>query len=280
MAPVLADTSSRWGDLTLRVLSAAVLLPVAIFCVWAGGWWFILLTVALSVGLATEWVTLCGFRVSAWPGYLLPGLIGVAGIAASFQGPAVGLLVLAGGVIAITADAYRPVPFRRRVWLAAGFPYFGIAAIALPWLRADPVAGLANTLFILFVIWGSDIGAYATGRMVGGPKLAPSISPGKTWSGAIGGLMGAVLSGFGIAACLSSPFLPSDVTILAIGLGLAAQAGDLLESALKRHFGVKDSGHIIPGHGGLLDCLDSLVVVAPIAAVVALYLGRGVVLWR
>ena len=164
--------------------------------------------------------------------------------------------------------------------LALGFLYLGLPAVTLPWLRADPVAGLPNTLFILAVVWGSDVGAYLVGRLAGGPKLAPRISPGKTWSGSIGGLVCGVFSGLAVAACLSPEISPSHGLGPGIILGIISQAGDLLESALKRHFGVKDSGHIIPGHGGLLDRLDALLAVAPVAALLAFTVGRGVVLWR
>jgi phosphatidate cytidylyltransferase len=164
--------------------------------------------------------------------------------------------------------------------LAFGVPYIGLAAVTLPWLRADPVAGFANTLFMLAVVWGSDIGAYLCGRLLGGPKLAPAISPGKTWSGALGGLGCAALVGLVAAACLSSEFSPSHAIGAGIAFGIISQMGDLFESALKRHFGVKDSGRIIPGHGGLLDRVDALLVVAPAAALLAFTVGRGVVLWR
>jgi phosphatidate cytidylyltransferase len=171
-------------------------------------------------------------------------------------------------------------PARIRRDLALGVPYLGLAAVAVPWLRADPAAGLANTIFVLSIVWSSDIGAYMIGRLAGGPKLVPSISPGKTWSGAIGGLVCAALAGLAVAACFSSGFSSPHVLTLAIVLGIVSQAGDLLESALKRHFGVKDSGRMIPGHGGLLDRLDALLAVAPVAALLAFTAGRGVVLWR
>ena len=171
-------------------------------------------------------------------------------------------------------------PARATLSLAFGFPYLGLAAVALPRMRLDPVVGLANTLFVLSIVWASDIGAYLVGRLIGGPKLAPAISPGKTWSGAAGGLIGAGLAGMAVAACFSTGFSPLHVIELALGFGVISQAGDLLESALKRHFGVKDSGRIIPGHGGLLDRVDALLAVAPVAALLALIVGRGVVLWR
>lgn len=171
-------------------------------------------------------------------------------------------------------------PNRHELALTFGLPYLGLAAIALPWLRADPAVGLRNTLFVLSVVWASDIGAYLVGRLVGGPKLAPAISPGKTWSGAAGGLISAVLACILVATSVSPEIAAYHAIGPAILLGVISQAGDLLESALKRHFGVKDSGRIIPGHGGLLDRLDALLAVAPVAALLALTVGRGVVLWR
>jgi phosphatidate cytidylyltransferase len=220
-------------------------------------------------------VTLCGYASPDPPVFWMPAVIVGAALCAGFGQAGVGLLVVLAG----TAAASFPGG-RSGLNFAFGFPYLGLAAVALPWLRAGPDAGLANTLFVLAIVWASDIGAYLTGRLAGGPKLAPSLSPGKTWSGAAGGLAGAVLAALAVAACFSSGFSPSHVGGVAIVLGTISQAGDLLESALKRRFGVKDSGRIIPGHGGLLDRLDALLAVAPAAALLALFVGRGVVLWR
>ena len=142
-------------------------------------------------------------------------------------------------------------------------------------------AGRANLLFLLLLVWASDIGAYLVGRPIGGPRLAPRISPGKTWSGAVGGLLAAVL--VGVVAALPTAPTPPLVARAACSpalLGVVAQAGDLAESCVKRHFGVKDSGRLIPGHGGLLDRLDALLAVALAASLLALMQGRGVVLWR
>jgi phosphatidate cytidylyltransferase len=150
----------------------------------------------------------------------------------------------------------------------------GLAYIALAWpslflLRAGP-AGLANVLFVMVVVWAGDIGAYIAGRAIGGPRLAPSISPGKTWSGAAGGTFCAVLAGLAVARM----HLPV-AGVLALGLSVVAQLGDLLESALKRRFGAKDSGRIIPGHGGLLDRLDGVLAAAPAGLAVSLMVGPG-----
>jgi phosphatidate cytidylyltransferase len=157
--------------------------------------------------------------------------------------------------------------------LAAGLAWTLPGASALVWLRGR---GMGDVLFLLCVVWASDIGAYMVGRLVGGAKLAPSISPGKTRSGAIGGLAAAVLVGLIAAWRGEGAFGLAAAT--AAGLGVIAQAGDLLESAVKRHFGVKDSGTLIPGHGGLLDRLDAVLTVAPVAALVVAW--RGMELWR
>ncbi len=145
----------------------------------------------------------------------------------------------------------------------AGVAYIGPALLCLLWLRGLP-DGLRWVGFLAAVVWSGDIGAYLIGRLVGGPRLAPRISPGKTVSGAAGGTLCAVLAGVAAASGHAAAALP------ALALSLAAQAGDLLESALKRRFGVKDSGSIIPGHGGLLDRLDGVLTAAPLAAVLAL----------
>lgn len=161
----------------------------------------------------------------------------------------------------------------------SGLCYIGPACAALVWMRDDGLTGRANVLFVMLVVWASDIGAYVAGRLFGGPKLAPSISPGKTWSGAAGGLVSALAVGFA-AAMLDPGGILSHGVLVAGALGVVSQLGDLLESAIKRRCGVKDSGHLIPGHGGLLDRLDGMLMAAPLAAVVTLFLGRGVLLWQ
>lgn len=277
MGRVLADTPTRWPDLTRRVMSAAVLLPLALFCVWSGGWWFLGLTLIAVAGMASEWAAFCGVPFLGWPGVALPLVLMAVTIAGAARetglaigGMLAGMLVL--GYLSRTLQSGRA--------FMLGLPYIGLGAASLPWLRADS-AGLGNTLFVLVVIWSSDIGAYMTGRLIGGPKLAPAISPGKTISGAIGGLIAASLGGTCVAAAVSAGGLAGGrVIVLSALLGIAAQAGDLLESGLKRHFGVKDSGTLIPGHGGLLDRLDAVLAVAPVAVVLAMWAGAGGFIWR
>ncbi len=266
------NTEMRWGDLRKRALSAALLAPAALVCIWLGGnAWTALMTVAAG-GLACEWVLLCNDRPWRMPGLVVPGSVLLAGLAAVLDQERWALVVLGiGAVVAWLLSG-------RRV-MGAGLLYVGLTGIALVWLRGDGVAGRANVLFLIVVVWASDIGAYAAGRLLGGPKLAPAISPGKTWSGAVGGLVAAVLVGEAAAQALATAML-GRVALVAGLLGLAAQGGDLLESAIKRHFGVKDSGRLIPGHGGLLDRLDGLLAAAPAAAMLALVLGRGVAIWQ
>jgi len=222
--------AGRWADLSTRVLSALVLAPVTVVCVWFGGLAFVVIVAAAMLGLAAEWLGLC--RRSGWA-------------------------------------PLRPL----------GLGYIALAGAALLWLRHDPVAGRADVLFLLLVVWAGDIGAYLIGRCIGGPRLAPRISPGKTRSGAFGGLFASVAAGL-LAAHVLSDAATWRAVVIAAALGIVAQAGDLLESFVKRRLEVKDSGQLIPGHGGLFDRLDSVLAAAPVAALLALTLGRGVVLWQ
>jgi phosphatidate cytidylyltransferase len=162
--------------------------------------------------------------------------------------------------------------------MVSGLCYIAPGFVALLWMRAVPEFGFGNVLFVLFVVWASDIGAYLAGRLFGGPKLAPRISPGKTRSGAVGGLVCAIAVGL-IAAAMAPGGRLAHAAVMGGFIGIASQLGDLLESGLKRYFGVKDSGRLIPGHGGLLDRLDGLLIAAPVAAIVLRLLGESV-FWR
>jgi phosphatidate cytidylyltransferase len=139
-------------------------------------------------------------------------------------------------------------------------------------------------IFLFAVVWATDIAAYFVGRAVGGPKLAPQLSPNKTWSGSIGGLAGAVLAAVAVVKVSGVGSIVA-ATVIAIALSIAAQIGDLAESALKRRFGVKDAGTLIPGHGGLMDRLDGFVAAAVLACLIGLAHGgthapaRGFLIW-
>jgi phosphatidate cytidylyltransferase len=171
----------------------------------------------------------------------------------------------------------------RRIWAMAGFFYAAIALIAAVLMRMDSGHGLAALILVLLVVWATDIGGYVAGRGIGGPKLWPRISPNKTWAGAIGGFAASLIVAAGFAAFRFAGTAP----LLTLGavLSIAAQCGDLFESAIKRRFGVKDSGSIIPGHGGLLDRLDGFVAAIVLAAVFGLLrggvdgVGHGLMVW-
>lgn len=267
--------STPWRDLRPRVLSALIMLPLAIGAVWAGGvaWAVALALVVALVGW--EWTRLTGFTPRALPGWLMQlgalggTLLAALGAAAAGLGLAAVAAGLALAVLPRRAGASPPG------WLAFGILYIGLAGIALAALRALPGAGLGNILFLLLVVWASDIGAYLVGRLAGGPKLAPAISPGKTWSGALGGLLAALAVGLAFA-----PGAPGRALVVAALLGLVSQLGDLFESWVKRRFRVKDSSALIPGHGGLLDRVDGVLAAAPVAAALAIRLDQGGFLWR
>lgn len=166
---------------------------------------------------------------------------------------------------------------RRGRWMVLGSIYIAIPTAAMIWLRGDDIPGMTTIIWLFLVVWGADTGAYLTGRTIGGPKLAPRISPKKTWAGFVGGIS--------IASLISVAFhfyVPGDILILAvIGflVALASQLGDLLESMAKRHFDVKDSSNLIPGHGGVLDRVDGLVIGAVALAMILLIFGQGVLPW-
>lgn len=279
--PALADSAvpdaaaggtGRWGDLRKRTLSAAVLAPVALLCLWLGAAEWTLLMAAAAVLLGLEWAGLCGLAPMRWPGWTVAALLVLAGFPAVLGLHSAAVLLLAGGTLLI-GQGTRRWPF------ALGAAYIGLPLVALLWLRGADAMGRADVLFLVSVVWASDIGAYAVGRMVGGPKLAPSISPGKTWSGAVGGLVIAMAVGEAAAQAMVPGPLGLAAAV-AFVLGVASVAGDLGESCIKRRFGVKDSGRLIPGHGGLLDRLDGLLAAAPAAALIAIARGHGGVLWQ
>ena len=275
-----AARAKKWGDLRKRALSAMVLGPAALACIWLGAEAF---TGMLAVGvalLAWEWVHMCGRRVRVLPGMAVPLAVFAAGALAVGDQVRLALVVLLAGFVITWWFAQHMAELTQSAGrLAIGVLYIGLAGIALIELRHDTEAGRANVLFLFLIVWASDIGAYMAGRLIGGPKLWPAISPNKTWSGAAGGLLSAVLVGLACAWSFSpqARFLP--IVATAVLLGVASQIGDLLESAIKRQFNVKDSSKLIPGHGGLLDRMDGVLAAAPVAALLSFGLGYGRVLW-
>jgi len=279
-AAVPGSGAPRWAELGLRVVSSLVLAPIALGAVWLGAVWFEALVMLLAVAMALEWARMV--QGPAWRaaggGIALAALAAIAAAALGYAAIALAALV-AGPVLAaaIEKDA-RP---RRWTWLVGGVAYVAAPSVCLVWLRGSPLAGLPVVLWLLLAVWGTDIVAYAVGRTLGGPKLAPRISPGKTWSGLLGGMAGAGAVSAGFALWQGLGAWPA---MLGAGLGLAiavvAQTGDLFESWVKRRCGAKDSGALIPGHGGVLDRLDGVLAAAPVAALVVWLSGGDMPPWR
>lgn len=268
----------RWKDLRQRALSAAVLGPLALLAIWLGAEWYTLMIAAGTAILAWEWVHLCGLRLRAWPGLAVPLALFAAGLAAVLGHHLLALLLLpAGAALAAWAASADPrrAPGAPVLRLGAGVIYVGLAGIGLIWLRGEGEPGRAAVLFVVLIVWACDIGAYMVGRLVGGPRLWPAVSPNKTWSGAFGGLVAGVAAGLAVAAAFDAEARLLRVAVIAALVGLASTAGDLAESAIKRHFHVKDSSALIPGHGGLLDRVDGLLAAVPVACAIALAQGMA-----
>ena len=275
--PGLAPTGAkRWRDLRKRALSAAILGPLALLAIWLGAGWYTLMIAAGTAILAWEWVHLCGLRVRRLPGLAVPLALFAASVAAVAGRYLVALALLGLGAALASLAALRDprrAPGAPVLRFGAGVLYVGLAGVGLIWLRGEDEAGRAAVLFVVLIVWASDIGAYMVGRLVGGPRLAPAISPNKTWSGAAGGLAAAIAAGLGVALGFDPGAAPGRVAAVAALLGIASALGDLLESGIKRHFHVKDSSGLIPGHGGLLDRVDGLLAAVPVACAIALAQG-------
>jgi phosphatidate cytidylyltransferase len=275
MAPRPADEIDP--ALRKRIVSGILLAGVAVSDVVLGGWFFALFITAMVVLMAVEWRRLVGQVPRPAADLLLVAAAAVpaAAIAAATVGDAeLGLaMLLSGTVVGAGVAAHVPgAPIDR---VAGGILYLGLPALALVWLRASEMTGVAAVLWLLFVVWATDVFAYFAGRAWGGPRLCPSVSPGKTWAGLIGGVIGAAAIGMGFALVNAGSAMIAAVA--AAVLALVAQAGDLFESWLKRRAGLKDAGNLIPGHGGVLDRLDGLLFAAPAFALLIFLIGPGIV---
>jgi phosphatidate cytidylyltransferase len=272
----VAGQSSR--NLLLRIVAALVLAPLAIAIAYAGGWlWTALVTLA-AIGLYVEWLMITGAARVKRDAIGGSFALVVAGLVLALGRVDIALVILALGLISTWFDARG-----QRFWTAAGFFYAAAAEIASVLVRVDQVWGFVALVFVLLIVWVTDIGGYFAGRGIGGPKLWPRVSPKKTWAGAVGGFVAslAVAAGFVALDVGEAAWL---VPLSAV-LSIVSQLGDLLESSVKRRFGVKDSSHLIPGHGGLMDRLDGFVAAIVLAAILGLVrggmdgIGRGLMVW-
>jgi phosphatidate cytidylyltransferase len=272
-------TSSRrakpfnWNDFGLRVVSAAVLIPTVLLATWWEKDWLFLLLVAIGAALlAIEW----GVMTERQAPTRIATAVALSVLAAVFAArlgfqmqhhvsEAFVLLVFG----AVAAGLYARTLKASAVDAAYGVFYVGWPCVALVWLR-EQTDGRAWTILLFAIAWAADVAAYVLGNLLGGPKLWPRFSPNKTWSGFLGGLLAAIVVSV-LVASLAQVALPQwAAAVLGLGVGLATMAGDLWESALKRRFGVKDAGHLIPGHGGLMDRVDGLMFAAVAMAVARL----------
>lgn len=269
--PALRSTGS-WT----RIASALVLIPVALVAAILGSPYFDVLVILAGALMAWEWARLVG------EGCLLPpGALGIAAVVAAvaavqFLPVQQALTVLAAG--ALLTGAVSGIGRGRGGWYLLGVLYAGLPCVAILWLRSQPL-GLETVLWLFALVWATDTGAYFAGRTIGGPKLMPAVSPKKTWSGLVGGAAAAAVAG-ALAGMLIDGASPARLAFASAVLAVVAQAGDLAESALKRHFGAKDSSQLIPGHGGVLDRVDGLVTVVLVAALAAAVTGESLVAWR
>lgn len=268
VAPAPSDADprpARVSDLLPRLASGLFLAALTLGIAWLGPKPFAVLVFVVAMAMSWEWGRVVRdtefdltFTVHALA-------VALAIVLAAFVSSALGVAVLViGAILAI------PLQFGERGLLsAAGVLYTGLPSVALLWLIGDTAPwGFLSVLLIFVLVWSTDTFAYVAGRLVGGPKLWPRISPNKTWSGLAGGVLAS-----SIAAAIFAQYNGLPLTFLAVSglvLGLVAQIGDLAESALKRHFGVKDASNLIPGHGGFLDRMDGVVTVAVTAALFAL----------
>jgi phosphatidate cytidylyltransferase len=263
MSAASSAKPGRRSDLAVRSVTGIALILIAVACLIYGQdpFWILLATATLV--MMAEWASL--IRAERWQMWL--AFVGLV-LSLSFEQPhvdastplswyALGLSTLCVGAIT------------RNVRLAAGMLYAGLPVLSLFYLH-EQYDGIDLSFWTLAVVWATDIGAYFSGRAIGGPKLAPRWSPNKTWAGLIGGMISATLVGFGLLTVLHV-----QARLAAFGglLAVAAQAGDLFESMMKRRAGVKDSGWLLPGHGGVMDRLDGVV---PVACIVALIVASGI----
>jgi phosphatidate cytidylyltransferase len=275
-----APKSLSANNLALRVLSAVVLAPLALLTAYLGGWPFALFWGVAALAVLWEWITLVVGPTYRLMYSLCGGALAIAGFLAWLGRPTAAMLIVGLGALAAAIFA----PNERRLWVTIGIGYAGALLLTPIFLRADQTFGFLVIVFLFAIVWSTDILGYFAGRTFGGPKLLPTVSPKKTWSGAIAGTVGAMI----VALLVADQFgLFNRLAILTIALILSvlAQIGDLFESWVKRQFGAKDSSQLIPGHGGVMDRLDGFWAAAIAGCLIGLLRGgfdgpaRGLLLW-
>jgi len=277
----LVDFAAR-NNLAARIISSALLIPLAIAAAYFGGLVFVVFWAAAALGVLWEWDQVIGERDKSPIVAIGAGALLGATVLLAIGRTVTPVLLLVLGALAVVVLA----PRARRHWCAAGTVYAGALLVASVLLRRDPAWGFAAVVFLFVVVWLTDSVAYFAGRAFGGPKLMPAVSPKKTWSGAIAGTVAAVLGGV-LFAHLCGVVNLGAIAAIGLILSIVAQLGDLLESAVKRRFDVKDAGTLLPGHGGLMDRLDGFLTAVVAAFVIGVVhsggeaesAARGLMVW-
>jgi len=281
VAPSGADPRAQphKSEMLTRLVSAIVMAALALGSALVSVWTFVALVIAAGVTVSWEWgrlVRKAGFDAIA--GIQSAAVASVA-VAVALSRPG---LALIAAIVALVGTGLLAVSSATVGWSLLGIAYSVLSTWSMVWLRSDPTLGATALLYLLLVAWTTDTASYGGGRLVGGPKLAPSISPRKTWSGLVAGILAPALVGYAFALFLQDTSAWR-LTLVSIVIAAACQAGDLGESAVKRRFGIKDMSNLIPGHGGLLDRIDGLLIAAIAAALIALRdpanPGRGLLIW-
>jgi phosphatidate cytidylyltransferase len=278
--PLTATTSTpSMRNLWLRVASAAILAPLAIGAAWFGDWPFTIFWGLAAIAVWWEWIGLVepsGRNVVLATGVCALALQGIVLEAGTLS---IALMIVALGMVAAIVTAGR-----HATMIVAGLVYASALLMAVVILRSDAKYGFAVIVLLFAVVWGTDIGGFFAGRAIGGPKLAPAVSPKKTWSGAIGGAIVGVAAAIAVAEMFSIRN-PVTIGIVALVLSAVSQAGDLFESWLKRRFDAKDTSALIPGHGGVMDRLDGFIFASVAAALIGVIRGglsapaAGLLVW-
>ena len=266
-------------ELSTRVLSALVMVAAALLTAYLGGWPFALFWLAAGIAIVVEWTDMTEIEPRRFVQVILG--LGLAAMTLLFLSDSGLWLSLGVSLAFLAAGAFAASGAQKRIWAVSSFIYAAPIVLIPPIVREHPDLGILGLLWMFAVVWATDIAAYFTGRTFGGPKLCPPISPKKTWSGFIGGVVAATACGLLVAWIgqrfdATLPLTFSGIAALSIVASIASQIGDLGESALKRHCQVKDSSHLIPGHGGVMDRLDGFWAVCIIVALALLALGPTV----